>query len=229
MSIERRFTNCLPTRIETRADGTRVIVGYAAVFYDPADPGTEYRLWSDYVERVASTAFDRAIREKDDCRGLFNHDPSMLLGRCAAGTMRLSVDAKGLRYEIDLPDTQVGRDVAVSVERGDLTGSSFSFACKRTSFVETPDQTVRILEDVELYDCGPVTYPAYESTTTGLRAAGDAQEALKARDAWQKENQSAAAEIRAKLAGLRLRELDDRMPESEQKGFAVLHVASFSK
>src|SRR5688572_16918348 len=63
-----------------------------------------------------------------DARALFNHDPNMLLGRAGAGTLRLSTDARGLRYEIDIPDTTVGRDVATSIARGDLAGSSFAFS-----------------------------------------------------------------------------------------------------
>ena len=55
-------------------------------------------------------------------RALFNHERGALLGRTCSGTLRLSEDGTGLRYEIDLPDTTVGRDVAALLERGDLTG-----------------------------------------------------------------------------------------------------------
>lgn len=158
-------------RMESRADGSEIIVGYGAVFYDPANAGTEYELWEDMRERIMPGAFDRAIREKHDARGLFNHDPSDLLGRVAAGTMRLSVDSTGLLYEIDKPDTQVGRDVAVSIKRGDLSGSSFAFIARRTVWIEQDGLLIRQVEDLDLYDTGPVTYPAYEATTAGLRSA----------------------------------------------------------
>lgn len=178
---ERRFLNsdrCKP-RIETRMDGddeTHVIVGYAAVFYDSDDPGTEYRLWEDTYERVMPGAFDEALRE-DDVRGLANHEVTWLLGRTKAGTARLSVDSVGLRYEIDLPDTQAGRDVRTSIERGDMDGSSFSFDVwgkrGRVQWVtETRDEhtiDIRELHNLELFDVGPVTFPAYESTTSGMR------------------------------------------------------------
>ena len=64
-------------------------------------------------------AFDRALAESDDVRGLFNHDPDNLLGRTSSGTMRLSVDKKGLLYETDPGDTNVGRDVVQHIKRGD--------------------------------------------------------------------------------------------------------------
>lgn len=200
--IERRFTKAGCAKVETREDGKRVIVGYGAVFYREGEPGTEYQLWTDLVERIAPTAFDRAIREAHDARGLFNHDPAWLLGRTTAGTMRLSVDGTGLRYEIDAPDTTMGRDVVTMIERGDLTGSSFAFVPTRRVWIEEAERTVSVIEDVDLYDTGPVTYPAYEATTTGLRAAGDVAEVLAERDRWREHRADCAAKAAEKLAEL---------------------------
>lgn len=173
--LERRFvsTTQAPVTVETRDDGKKTITGYGAVFYRDNEPGTEFRLWADVVERIDRRAFDRALSESHDARGLFNHDPSNLLGRVASGTMRLSVDDIGLRYEIDVPDTQVGRDVVTSIERGDLTGSSFSFTATRQTWTERSDAPdIRMIEDLQLYDTGPVTYPAYQATTAGTRSEG---------------------------------------------------------
>jgi len=167
-------------RIELRGEGDdqqRVIVGYAAVFYRANDPGTEYRLWQDAYERVMPGAFDDALKN-DVVRGLTNHDPNWLLGRSDIGTVRLSVDKTGLRYEIDAPDTQAGRDTVALLDRGDLDGSSFGFRVyggKRGKVAwveETRDARtieIRELHQVELLDVGPVTYPAYESTEAGAR------------------------------------------------------------
>lgn len=177
MKTERRFLSSAsaPVKVRSRADGGKTIEGYGAVFYSGSDAGTEYELanWGGYriLERIMPGAFDRAIREKDDARGLFNHNPSFLLGRVSAGTMRLSVDERGLKYEIDVPDTQMGRDTVISIERGDLSGSSFAFTPRRTVWIEEQDRDIRQIEDLELFDTGPVTYPAYEATTTGVRSA----------------------------------------------------------
>lgn len=178
---QRRFLNSdrSKPRIETRKDGDeekQMIVGYAAVFYDADDPGTEFRLWSDTYERIMPGAFDEALK-LDDVRGLANHEVTWLLGRTKSGTCRLSVDSIGLRYEIDVPDTQAGRDTITSIERGDLDGSSFSFDVWGTRgkvvwVTETrDDQTIDIREvhNLELFDVGPVTFPAYEATTSGMR------------------------------------------------------------
>ncbi len=206
--MERRFTRGSKVRIRTREDNTRVIEGYAAVFFRSGDVGTQYELWEGVVERVSPTAFDRAMRERDDARGAFNHDPNFILGRVSAGTMRLSVDSIGLRYEIDLPDTQAGRDTATSIERGDITGSSFAFSPRQTRWISGAEgePEIRMLEDVELFDCGPVTYPAYESTTTGVRSSGEADEARASHAAWKAERakEKEAVSVRKRILEIEL-------------------------
>lgn len=168
---ERRF---LPqssgVRVESRADGKKTLSGYAAVFFRDGNPGTEYEIWSDMVERVMPGAFDRAIRDGDDVRALVNHNPDAILGRTKSQTCRLSVDNRGLRFEVDLPDTQVGRDIAESVSRGDISGCSFSFIADRVVWIEEESRTIRQIEAVRLMDVGPVTYPAYEATEVVARS-----------------------------------------------------------
>lgn len=209
--MERRMTPAGEIKVETRADGGKALTGYAAVFHREGDAGTEYRLAADVVERIAPTAFARALAEKHDARALFNHDPNMLLGRAAAGTLRLSTDARGLKYEIDLPDTQVGKDVAASVARGDLTGSSFAFAINGKDgqrFEKGKDFDVRHITDVNLYDVGPVTYPAYEGTSTALRSGErgsigrDWTEAIEACDTWRAEVEQEQVKVRSRVLEL---------------------------
>lgn len=173
-SIERRVRinpPGLPVEVRDKAGTAGVLSGYGAVFYNAADPGTEYDIFGDgYVlERIDAGAFDRAIRE-DNVAGLVNHDPNLLLGRTKAGTMRLSVDAKGLRYEVDLADTQAGRDARTSALRGDLDGSSFSFSVDAEEWSRVGDNQVRTLKSVRLFDVGPVVFPAYTATTSEARA-----------------------------------------------------------
>jgi len=177
--MERRFITNNRARIEVRdGSGGKVITGYGAVFYNKNAPGSEFVLREGCVERIMPTAFDGTLSKNEDVRGLFNHDPSLILGRTTAGTMRLEKDSVGLRYSIDVADTQVGRDVVTSIARGDLTGSSFSFEVVDQNLRESTDRSgnpikVREVLEVRSYDFGPVTFPAYEGTTTGIRAADD--------------------------------------------------------
>lgn len=175
MELTRIQTRELPT-VETREDGKRVLAGYAAVFHRSGDPGTEINLWGNVFERIMPGAFDRALKDGDDVRALFNHDRNFVLGRSLAGTMRLRVDARGLFYEIDLGDTQVAKDVEQHVKRGDVTGSSFGFLPDDSGGIvwrEEATKDIREVHSVRLYDVGPVTYPWYGGATASLRSEYD--------------------------------------------------------
>ena len=190
-NIERRVSQGsyagVRPQIRSNSQGGKTLHGYAAVFYD-GSPGTEYELWNETysraVERLMPGCFDAALAKPDDCRCLWNHDANHVLGRVSAGTLRLSVDRKGLRYEVDLPDTQIARDLAEGIRRGDIDGSSFGFIIRpngdkwRTERDPITGQNfdVREVLSVELLDVSPVTYPAYAATTAGLRAMGSVAE-----------------------------------------------------
>lgn len=194
-------------RIENRADGQKpMLVGYGAVFYRESSPGTEYNfdgIWSSFRERILPGAFDIAIRE-DDVRALFNHDVNELLGRTASRTLRLSVDSVGLRYEIDPPDTESAKRVVEAVRRGDLSGSSFSFTVEEEnwrSIKSDGDKEVNIRElvSVRLYDVGPVTFPAYQAATAGVRSVGDLEEARQSFERWKQKQTNEQNRVAAKI------------------------------
>jgi len=169
MKAERRFYQgtCELRNADT---DTPCISGYAAVFYRSDDPGSEFALGADIVERIMPGAFD-AI-SADDVRALFNHDSNHVLGRSTSGTLKLTVDDKGLRYDIDLPNTQLARDLRESISRGDISGSSFAFTIPEggQEYRDEGEQVVREVRAVKLYDVGPVTYPSYEASTSHARS-----------------------------------------------------------
>jgi hypothetical protein len=162
MNIERRAFTVDALGVVRAAEKGARIVGHAAVFDREADIGG----W--FIESVAPGAFRRAIVE-DDVRALFNHDANLVLGRNRAGTLKLAEDEVGLAIEISPPDTQVARDLVVSLERGDISQMSFGFRVLRQEWDETGDLLKRRLLEVELYDVSPVTFPAYTQTDVGLR------------------------------------------------------------
>lgn len=155
--------------VEIRAAGEgetaiRQIVGYAAKFGIDADIG------GYFIERIAPGAFARAIARPDDVRGLFNHSDNYVLGRVSSGTLKLAEDNVGLRYEIDPPETQWARDLVTSIDRGDISQSSFCFRALKEEWDETGEIPIRTLLEVELLDVSPVTYPAYVDTEVGVRS-----------------------------------------------------------
>lgn len=175
-----------------------VIVGYGALFNVEAVIGSWFR------EVMDPHCFDAAI-ERDDVRGLFNHDPNLILGRNKAGTLRLMADETGLRYEIDPPDTSYAADLAESIGRGDVTGSSFSFRATREEWTEpergSADLPLRRVMECELYDVAPVTYPAYEETSVSLDARSKSSALAEASTAAP----TPVADLEARARGLRLR------------------------
>jgi HK97 family phage prohead protease len=104
---------------------------------------------------------------------LFNHDPNLILGRNRSGTLILSEDDKGLRIEIDPPDTQSSRDLMVSIGRGDVNQMSFGFVVRSNGQVWEKDndgRVMRTLTAVRLFDISPVVFPAYLETAVAVRA-----------------------------------------------------------
>ncbi len=162
-------------------DGQSTISGHASVFFD-GTPETEFKLWENTVERIMPGTFDRALKEHDDVRGLFNHDPSLVLGRTSANTMDLSIDKRGLRYDIRPGNTTIGNDVVSHIARGDVTGSSFAFRITDETWRMEDDLDIREIRGVALFDVGPVTFPAYTGADTGVRA-----EARSSWEAWKSE------------------------------------------
>jgi HK97 family phage prohead protease len=139
-----------------------VIRGYAALFAsDSQDLG-------GFVERILPGAFDNVIKRGTDVVALYNHEPMFLLGRESSGTLRLAVDERGLRYEIDAPESRA--DVVEAIERGDVRGSSFAFKVKGAGEKWTRMADGRQLREIVdfdgLFDVGPVLRPAYPATET---------------------------------------------------------------
>lgn len=166
----------LEVRSKADAADQRTLVGYAAKF----DVRSEDL--GGWVEELKPGAFDAVLKTKPDVRALLNHDPNHVLGRTTAGTLRLDADKVGLRAEMDLPDTQIGRDLAVSIERGDIDQMSFGFRVLPGGALWDldSDPAVRTVSEVgELFDVSVVTYPAYPQTEVGLRDLQAAREAAK--------------------------------------------------
>jgi uncharacterized protein len=144
----------------------RDVGGYAAVFNSPTVIAGYFR------EQVAPGAFLTAIT-RDDVRALFNHDANYVLGRNRAGTLKLSEDERGLVWRATPPKTSWAADLAVSIERGDISGCSFSFVPTVEEWDFSDDLPMRTIRECELYDVSAVTYPAYDDTSVAMRSAAE--------------------------------------------------------
>jgi len=152
-------------KVEMRVDDgdEPKIRGHAAVFNKLSVPLMGFR------EKISPGAFKKSI-EDSDIRALWNHNPDYVLARNKSGTLILEEDKKGLAIEISPPDTQWARDLMETIKRGDVDQMSFAFQVTKDSWDESGKESVRTLEEVELFDVSPVTYPAYPQTDVKVRS-----------------------------------------------------------
>ena len=119
-----------------------------------------------------SRCFHKALTA-DDVRALLNHDKNYVLGRNRSGTLVLTEDERGLRFEVTAPNTQWARDLAESVRRGDIDQCSFGFQAVRDDWRTADGFDERTLLEVRLFDVSIVTYPAYLDTSANVRSCAE--------------------------------------------------------
>ncbi len=150
------------------------ITGYAAKFDSNS---VEFPGWKrNWIERIRPGAFKRSLTEQTDVLMLWNHGNDMPIAR-TPGTLRLSEDAVGLRFEADLPDTTAARDVLANIKAGVVRAMSFGFEVVGEEWMKGETLDTRTLTDVTLYEVSPVVWPAYPETNVALRNAPQSGEA----------------------------------------------------
>lgn len=161
--IERR-TIVTELRADSGDDGAQYITGHGAVFNQEAE------IWDGIFEVVRPGAFASTI-QTEDVRALFNHEPNFVLGRNRAGTLQLNEDEIGLAYRILVnPKVSYANDLYASLQRGDISQSSYAFLPVSQRWTEREDGSeLRELLAVQLFDVSPVTYPAFVGADSQAR------------------------------------------------------------
>ena len=157
-------------QIRQSEDGkpSRTIIGYASKFDTWSEP-----IYGWFVEKIARGAFEKT--DMSDVIMVFNHDISGVLARTTSGTLKLSVDEVGLRFEFDAPETTLGSDMLELARRGDISKCSFKFVVESDEWVYADDKNKMELDErtvksiAKLYDVSLVTYPAYKDTEASVR------------------------------------------------------------
>ena len=104
--------------------GPSVVRGWATRW------GTVYPVGDMYDEVIPRGA----VRWDGETTCQVEHQRPLLLGRVDAGTLKLADLPKGLRFEVELPDTTPGRDTGTLIGRGDLTGASIHLVAVRSEW-----------------------------------------------------------------------------------------------
>lgn len=165
---------------EAKGDGN-TLYGHFSVF------DTFYEVnsvWEGrFLERIAPGAFARTIAERgDQIKALYDHGHDPQLGNKPLGPFKeLREDETGGYYEIGLIDTDYNRGFIKPAAQAGLLGASFRFKVQAESWVENPKASKsnplglpeRTITDVDLYELGPVTFPASSAATAALRSTTD--------------------------------------------------------
>ena len=170
MSDKPRIYRHIETELRHRTEGdSAVIEGYGAKF------NTYSQNLGGFVEEVMPGAFTASINEKagsdkNDVRGTYNH--SDILGRQKDDSLKVHEDATGLHYEITLNlRITSDRDLYEKIDIGRINGASFGFAMLDWEWGHTQDDFPLLRQKaVELFDLGPVDFPAYLETDSDTRA-----------------------------------------------------------
>lgn len=161
---------CRAASFEMRAadsDGF-TLEGYAAVFDTP----TRIDSWEGRFDEVLSRgAFAKTISERTPVLQ-FDHGQDIATGSVPIGAIEeLREDDRGLFVRARLHDNARVEPIRQAIASGAIDGMSFRFRVTREEWDEKrTDAPLRTIREVELFELGPVVFPAYESTSVGVRS-----------------------------------------------------------
>ena len=157
---------------------SRTITGTAIVF------NAESEVLDDWGERfrevILPSAATMEFLNRCDIKMNMLHDRDLTIARCnqGKGSMRLSVDERGVNFEFEAPNCDLGDRCLEMVRRGDYSGCSFEFYPKdyeveRTKGADGKDEVKIIHKEFEFISALTIGMdPAYRQTTVNAREIG---------------------------------------------------------
>ena len=163
----------------SEGEESRGIEGYAILFNTPSDG-------LPFEEVIERSALDGVI-ERSDVFALLNHSIEkgvLARSKKGQGSLSLSIDAKGLRYKFDAPNTALGNELLENIRRKEVSESSFAFDVASDTWEKKSDGTLkRTIHKIEyLYDVSPVYDAAYSKTTVYQRSYEAAKKDIEKRE-----------------------------------------------
>ena len=166
---------------DTGVEGERILTGEFARFNEWTEISSLYE--GHFLERIAPGAFDDTLaNDLDRVKVLFDHGHDPSLGNKPLGTIR-SVEPTdtGVAYEVALIETDYNREFIIPAADAGLLGASFRMRIRAETEnrpTEPADHNPmmlpeRTIEAIDLYEFGPVTFPAYQGATASMRSRSD--------------------------------------------------------
>ena len=160
-------TRAVEFRAESTGDGF-TLEGYAAVFDTP----TRIDSWEgQFDEQIARGAFKRTLNARRPVLQ-FDHGHDARTGSVPIGAIdALHEDERGLFVRARLFDNPVVEPIRQAIAGGAIDGMSFRFRVNDDHWERRADNVeLRTIRELELYELGPVVFPAYDATSVGVRS-----------------------------------------------------------
>lgn len=166
---------------EVRAteDGAPTLFGHFATFNDWTEIDSAWE--GRFMEQIAPGAFSKTFQDKrDQIQVLFQHGMDPEIGDKILGSVKeLREDERGAYYEAELFDGIP--PLVLGGLRAGKYGSSFRFKVMREEFDTKAKEAKhnpeglpeRTIKEVNLFEFGPVSFPAYASATASVRSLTD--------------------------------------------------------
>jgi HK97 family phage prohead protease len=136
----------------------------------------------NFMERFAAGSTRKTLREsRSTIRPLFQHGRDPQVGDKPLGPIRLLEERDtGAYAEVPLLDTSYNRDLLPGL-KNDLYGASHRFRVMREDIRDDPGASEhnpkglpeRTIKEAQIMEFGPVTFPAYQGATAGVRSITD--------------------------------------------------------
>ena len=149
---------------------SRTIAGTAVVF------NAESEVLDDWGERFREVILPEACTmeflNSQDVKANMLHERDLTVARAnrGVGTLRLSVDEKGVNFEFEAPRCDIGDRCLEMVRRGDYSGCSFEFIPKDYDVIREGNEVKIVHRSFEWL--GAITIgmdPAYRQTSVNAR------------------------------------------------------------
>lgn len=166
--LEKRYFKAREIRAEAKEGSAGTVSGYAIVFDELSE---ELGIFMPFREKIRRGAFADSM--KGDIYAFWSHNTSIVLGRTTNKSLRLSEDAHGVAFELDLPNTNAGRDAFALIQRGDVTGMSFGFMVETEEWDygnDEDEERIRTIVKGKLFEVSPTAFPAYPQTEVDTRS-----------------------------------------------------------
>lgn len=173
---------------EAEGEGrSRTIEGHAVVFGVRSVNLVPYSSYREVYEVMERGCISTDLLNRSDVVLTAFHDNTAILGRWrqGKGTLKLTLDVRGLKMECTLAETARADELLSAIERGDISGMSFAFTADEddsengVSYEKLAERSadgkevwIRHVKRVSgLYDVTIAGHPAYPQTDIAQREA----------------------------------------------------------